>query len=148
MPRDIKRDMRKTPKLPRKRGPSDRAKRVRFLELMKQKQQKKQIKKAPKKKRVSYKELRSRRSIRLVIREAAENLNLIQIRYKKLTTGRIRVITIEPYELTYRILKIGRRKVLFGYDVKDGHIKTFALMNIRTVKRIPKRFSPRWPIKI
>ena len=114
----------------------------------KKKQEDKKVKKAPIKDAVVHRELRSRRSVRSIIREAAINLMLVEILYKKTTTNETKKYLIAPYELSFKRLKVGRRKVLWGYDVNSKHIKTYALRNIKTVKRTDKGFNPEWPVKI
>ena len=113
-----------------------------------EKQKNKVVKKAPKKQKMEYPELISKRSVNLLIEDAATNLRLLDIRYKKTTTGETKNYTVAPYEFAYKMLKVGRRKILWGYDIKDKHIKTYAVRNILGAKRNNKHFKPKWEVKI
>jgi hypothetical protein len=106
------------------------------------------------------------RNFRLVIREAALRKVMVVITYKKTTSGATNRYMIEPYSYRSRKLKVGRRKVLFGYDThkfsnpdpsrskseqersKRKSIKSFALSNIRKAVLTDTKFRPRWTVEI
>lgn len=90
----------------------------------------------------------AKRNKRLTIREAAKRKVQIILTYKKVTTGETKKYIVAPYEWKYRILKDGRRKVLYAYDMKEGHIKSFVQRNIQKVALTDRKFKPKWPIKI
>jgi predicted DNA-binding transcriptional regulator YafY len=88
------------------------------------------------------------RNKRLAIREAALRLSQIIITYKKTTTGETKKYVVAPYSYRYRRLKAGIRKMLFAYDMKDRHIKGFAIRNIRNVAITDRKFRPKWEVEI
>jgi len=88
------------------------------------------------------------RNKRVAIREAALRQVQIVITYKKTTTGETKKYVVAPYSHRYRRLKVGTRKMLFAYDMKDKHIKGFALRNIRNVAITDRKFRPKWPIEL
>jgi predicted DNA-binding transcriptional regulator YafY len=88
------------------------------------------------------------RYVRMAIRQAAIDKVQIVLDYTKITTGENKRYIVEPYEISTRNLKPGRRKVLWAYDVKDKHIKSFVLTKIKKVAITRKSFSPIWTIKI
>lgn len=90
----------------------------------------------------------AKRNKRLAIREAALRKAQIIITYKKTTTGEINKYVVAPYSYRYRKLKVGRRKMLYAYDMKDRHIKGFAIRNIRKVAITDRKFRPKWTIEI
>ena len=114
----------------------------------------KQEKKAPKRRarRVGLKPktgtLFAVRNKRVSIREAALRLSQIIITYKKTTTGETKKYIVAPYSHRYRMLKVGRRKMLMAYDMKDKHIKGFAIRNIRNVAITDRKFKNLWPIEL
>jgi len=113
-----------------------------------------QEKKAPKRrpKRVgqkpAYGTLFALRNKRLAIREAALRKVQIILRYVKVTTGESKRYVVAPYSYRYRKLRIGRRKMLFAYDMQSKHIKGFVLKNIRKVALTDRKFRPKWPIEL
>lgn len=113
-----------------------------------------QERKAPRRKakRVGYKPksgtLFAIRNKRLSIREAALRLVQIVLTYKKTTTGETKKYVVASYSYRHRRLKVGRRKMLFAYDMKAKHIKGFAMRNIRNVAITDRKFRPKWPVEI
>jgi hypothetical protein len=114
----------------------------------------KQEAKAPKRKpkRVGVKQksgtLFAIRNKRLAIREAALRRVQLIITYKKTTTGEVGKYIVAPYSWRYRRLKIGLRKMLFAYDMKDKHIKGFAVEAIRNAVITDRKYKPLWKIEI
>lgn len=110
--------------------------------------------KAPRRKakRVGYKPksgtLFAIRNKRLAIREAALRLVQIVITYRKTTTNETKKYIVFPYSYRFRRLKVGRRKMLFAYDMKERHIKGFAMRNIRNVAITDRKHRPKWPVEI
>jgi len=88
------------------------------------------------------------RNKRLSIREAALRLVQCVLTYTKTTTGETKIYVVCPYELKYKRLKAGQRKVLFAYDMEDKHIKSFVLDSIRKVALTDRHFVPKWPVLI
>jgi len=88
------------------------------------------------------------RNKRLAIREAALRRAQIVITYQKTTTNETKKYIVAPYSYRYRMLKVGRRKMLFAYDMKDRHIKGFALRNIRRAAITERKFVPKWVVEI
>lgn len=87
------------------------------------------------------------RNKRLAIQEAALRRAQIIITYKKTTTGEVNKYIVAPYSYRYRRLRVGLRKMLFAYDMRDKHIKGFALRNIRNVAITDRKFRPKWPVE-
>jgi predicted DNA-binding transcriptional regulator YafY len=88
------------------------------------------------------------RNKRIAIREAALRKVQVIITYKKTTTNETNKYIVAPYEWSYRRLRSGLRKVLYAYDMKDKHIKSFVQRNIRNVAITDRKFRPKWEIKI
>ena len=88
------------------------------------------------------------RNKRLSIREAALRNAQIIITYKKTTTNETKKYVVAPYSYRYKRLKVGLRKMLFAYDMKERRIKGFAMRNIRNVAITDRKFRPRWPVEI
>ena len=88
------------------------------------------------------------RNKRLSIREAAMRRVQIVITYKKVTTGETKKYVVAPYSWKYLRMKAGLRKVLYAYDMKAGHIKSFVQRNIRNVAITDRKFRPKWPVEI
>jgi len=88
------------------------------------------------------------RNKRITIREAALRRVQIVITYKKITTGETKRYVVAPYEWKYIRLKTGLRKVLYAYDMKDRHIKSFVQRNVRNVALTDRKFVPKWPVRI
>lgn len=88
------------------------------------------------------------RNKRLAIREAARRRVQIIITYVKTTTGELKKYIVAPYSHRYRKLRVGMRKMLYAYDMKDKHIKSFAMRNIRNVAITDRKFRPKWPIEL
>lgn len=86
--------------------------------------------------------------VRVSLRDAAQQNHVLEITYKKTTTNEIKVYKIEPYSFRYLHLKVGIRKMVFGWDVKEKRIKSFALRNIMKAKITGSKFSPRFPVEI
>jgi hypothetical protein len=113
-----------------------------------------QEKKAPKRKpkRVgqtpAYGTLYAQRNTRMSIREGALRLVQIILTYKKETTGEVKTYVVCPYEWKYRRLKRGVKKVLYAFDMKDAHIKSFVQVNIKKVALTDRKFRPKWPVRI
>jgi len=96
----------------------------------------------------AYGTLYALRNVRMAIREGALRRVQIIITYLKITTGDTVRRTVCPYSFRYRKLRIGRRKMLYAYDMDDGHIKSFVLGNIKRVALSDRRFAPKWRIEI
>jgi len=113
-----------------------------------------QEKKAPRRKgkRIGFKPkygtLFALRNKRLAIREAALRNVQIIITYRKTTTGETKKYVVAPYSYRYRRLKVGRRKMLFAYDMQAKHIKGFSQRDIRKVALTDRKFRPKWPVEI
>jgi predicted DNA-binding transcriptional regulator YafY len=88
------------------------------------------------------------RNKRLAIREAALRNAQLVITYTKTTTNETKKYVVAPYEFKYLRLKVGRRKMLYAYDMKAKHIKSFALRNVKKVAITDRKFRPKWPIRI
>jgi len=88
------------------------------------------------------------RNKRISIREGALRRRQIIITYTKTTDNTTNKYQCNPYSYRYRRLKIGRRKMLYAWDVEDKHIKSFALSNIRNVALTDRRFVPKWRVEI
>lgn len=88
------------------------------------------------------------RNIRLAIQEAALRLVQIVITYRKITTGEVKKYIVAPYSYRYRRTRIGRRKMLFAYDMRDKHIKGYVMKNIRKAALTDRKFRPKWQIEI
>ena len=86
--------------------------------------------------------------IRVTLRDAALKKKMVRITYKKTTNGEVKIYQIEPYSLRYIRMKVGVRKSLFGFDIKEDRIKSFAMRNITRIEMTNSSFSPRWPIEI
>lgn len=90
----------------------------------------------------------AKRNKRMTIREAAERKAQVILTYKKITTGETKKYVVAPYSYRYRNTREGRRKMLFAYDMRDKHIKGFALRNIKNVALTDRKFKPKWPVEI
>jgi predicted DNA-binding transcriptional regulator YafY len=90
----------------------------------------------------------AKRNKNLAMREAALRRAQIIVTYTKTTTGETSRYVVAPYEFSFKRLKVGRRKILWGYDMNEGHIKNFATKNISKVVITDRKFTPKWPIKI
>ncbi|MCK9615182.1 MAG: WYL domain-containing protein [Candidatus Omnitrophica bacterium] len=86
--------------------------------------------------------------LRLTLRDAALSKKAVEITYRKITTAELKRYIIEPYSYRYLRLKVGIRKMLFGWDMKEKKIKSFSLSNITEIKPTEKKFSPKFPIEI
>jgi len=110
--------------------------------------------KAPRRKPVRARQKPSRgtlfalRNKNIAIREAALRRVQIVLTYVKITTGERKKYVVAPYELKFRRLKDGMRKVLYAYDMEDKHIKNFVSKNIKNVALTDRKFVPKWPVKI
>lgn len=93
----------------------------------------------------------SGRNMRLGIRESALRQKQCIITYSKITTREINRYVVCPISYRYRKLHIGRRKMLFAWDVEDKHIKGFVLQRVRRVALTDRpyvRNAKKWPIEI
>jgi len=88
------------------------------------------------------------RNKRMTIREAALRGVQVIITYTKTTTNETKKYIVAVYEFKYLRLKVGRRKMLYAYDMQAKHIKSFALRNIKKVALTDRKFVPKWPIRI
>ena len=88
------------------------------------------------------------RNKRLAIREAALRNVQIVMKYRKTTNGETKKYIVAPYSYRYRMTRNGRRKMLFAYDMKERHIKGFAIRNIRNVALTDRKYKPKWPVEI
>jgi predicted DNA-binding transcriptional regulator YafY len=86
--------------------------------------------------------------IRRSIRNSAGTKTLLWITYTKTTDGETHSYLVEPYSFRYRRIKVGIRKMLYAYDIADGHIKSFALRNIISSKNMKEKFRPKFKIEI
>jgi predicted DNA binding protein len=118
-----------------------------FVDKVNRKQiKRKPVKTNPKKMKGT---LLAKRNKRIAIREGALRSVSIIIRYKKVTTGKIKRYEINPISWRYRKLKSGYRKVLFALDKKaNKQIKMFVLRNIQNVGLTDKKFKSKYPIEI
>jgi len=96
----------------------------------------------------AYGTLYALRNTRMSIREGALRLVQIILTYKKETTGEVKKYIVCPYSWKYRRLKRGVKKVLYAFDMKDGHIKSFVQVNIKKVALTDRKFRPKWPVEI
>lgn len=113
------------------------------------KKQKAKARKSRKTKK-KFRDLVSKRSISLVIRESAAGRKYMNIRYKKATTGETKEYKVAPYSFRYmRDKRTGRRrKALYAYDASSKHIKAYYMGNIKSVQRTNGTFQPKWPVEI
>lgn len=86
--------------------------------------------------------------VRVTLRDAALAKKMVRITYKKTTDNDIKIYQVEPYSFRYLKLKVGVRKVLFAYDIKEKKIKSFVLKNIKKINMLGSAYSPRWPVEI
>lgn len=106
----------------------------------------------PTRARVDLKKIRgtlfAKRNVNLAIRESALRKHQMVITYRKTTTKDTKKYVVAPYSYRFKKLKVGRRKMLFAYDMDSKHIKGFALREIQKVALSDRRFTPKWPIEI
>lgn len=88
------------------------------------------------------------RNKRVAIREGALRRSEIIITYVKITTGERKKYVVAPYSYRYKRLKVGRRKMLYAYDMKDKRIKGFSIRNIKNVALTDRKYRPKWKIEI
>lgn len=86
--------------------------------------------------------------VRTTLRDGAVLKRVVEITYRKTTTSELKKYRIEPYSYRYLMLKVGVRKMVFGWDIKDKRIKSFAMRNITAIKLENSKFSPRFPVEI
>jgi len=86
--------------------------------------------------------------VRVTLRDAALQKKLVEITYKKTTTGEVKTYKLEPYSFRYIRMKVGVRKSLFAFDVNEKRIKSFSMRDIKKIEMLPNKFVPRWPIEI
>lgn len=91
--------------------------------------------------------LYAKRNTRLAIRESALRRMQCVIRYRKITTGETKKYICAPYELKYRRLKAGWRKMFWGYDMDDKHIKSFVMKEVKNVSITDRPYRPKWAVK-
>lgn len=84
---------------------------------------------------------------RITIREGAMRNVQIIITYVKETTSETKKYVVAPYSYRYRRLKMGRKKMLFAWDMEDNHIKGFVLNNIRNVALTDRKFTPKFHVE-
>ena len=96
----------------------------------------------------AYGTLYALRNVRMAIREGALRRVQIIITYLKITTNETVKRIVCPYSHRVRKLRIGRRKMLYAYDVDDRHIKSFVLGNIKRVALSDRKFRPMWVVEI
>lgn len=106
----------------------------------------------PLKKRVDAKPNKKKPSrivdVRVTIRDGAVLKRVIEIVYKKTTTQEVKTYRVAPYSYRYLRLRVGIRKMLFGWDFSEKHIKSFALRNIQSARLTNNHFTPKFPIEI
>lgn len=90
----------------------------------------------------------AKRNKRLAIKEAALRRVQVILTYKKTTTGETKKYVVAPYSFRRRKLKVGWRKMLYAYDMKDKHIKSFAIRNIQKVAITDRKYRPKWPVEL
>jgi len=95
-----------------------------------------------------FRQLVGTRSVRLVIRESAAGRKYMLMTYRKVTSREVKRYKVAPYSFRYKRTRPGYRKLLFAYDFKDRHIKSFYVKNIRAVERTDSNFKPLWPVEI
>ncbi len=99
--------------------------------------------------------LLAKRNRTIAIREAGARRKKVAILYTKLTDRRTVIRILDPYSFRMRHLRIGWRKVFFGFDhavknkegSKKRSIKMFYLGNIHAVKILPIGFAPMWRVE-
>ncbi len=82
------------------------------------------------------------------IRNAAGTTTLLWLTYRKTTDGTTHTYVVEPYSFRYRRLKVGIRKMFYGFDIADGHIKSFAIKNILSARNMKDKYRPRFKVEI
>jgi len=89
------------------------------------------------------------RNKRIAIKEAALRRRQVIITYTKTTTNETFKYVVAPYSYRYRRLKVGLRKMLYAYDMRDRHIKSFAISNIKNVVLTDRKYPRKpWPVEI
>ena len=88
------------------------------------------------------------RNKRLTIAESALRKVQVIITYTKTTTGETNKYICYPMSYRTRMLKVGRRKMLYVWDMEDRHTKSFAIKSIRNVVLTDRKFRPKYPIEI
>lgn len=86
--------------------------------------------------------------VRIGLRDSALLKKVVEITYLKTTTNELKRYRIEPYSYRYLRLKVGVRKMVFGWDVKEQKIKGFAIRNIKSIKVTDSGYAPRFPVEI
>lgn len=84
---------------------------------------------------------------------AGQNLYLIEIVYTKTASmeeGVTSSYVIEPYSFREKLSrKHGPNTTfLFGWDIRDNHIKNFAWPSVSAVRILPEQFSPRYEVEL
>ena len=74
------------------------------------------------------------------ITEAARNLHTVELDYQKVATGEIKHYVLEPYSTR-------EGSYFFGYDIIEGKIKKFVIVNIISAQETEDSFSPRWAVE-
>ena len=120
-----------------------------FEEFVKQVESKASKRKPVKTKQSLTGSLFAKRNTRIAIREAALRGVTIVILYEKITTGEVKRYEVIPLSYRYRKLRVGRRKVLFCQDWRDGKkTKYFVLRNIYKVAITDRKVKASWTVEI
>jgi len=90
----------------------------------------------------------AKRNKRLAIRESALRLRQCILTYRKTTTNETKKYVVAPYSWRYRRLKVGFRKVLYAYDMRDKRTKSFVVKAIQNVALTDRKYKPRWEVEI
>ena len=88
------------------------------------------------------------RNKRLALREGGQRRVQVVITYTKITTGETDKWIVCPYEIKFRKLKIGLRKMLYAWDTEEQKIKSFVVNNIKNVHLTDRKFIPKWKIQL
>jgi hypothetical protein len=99
--------------------------------------------------------LMAKRNKTIAIREAGARRKKVAILYTKLTDRKTVIRILDPYSFRMRRLRIGWKKVFFGFDwavknregSKKRSIKMFYLGNIHSVKILNIGFQAQWLVE-
>lgn len=104
--------------------------------------------------RVEFPEVkRFPRSIWAKLQFAGAKRRLVSINYTKVTPpedGVTKNYVVEPYSMRLRRPRRaggGQRYYFFGFDVADGHIKSFIYRKLNDVRILEEEFTPRWEVE-
>lgn len=81
--------------------------------------------------------------VKRVVNEAIKNNNLLEINYRKKSTGRTVLRTVEPYEIKDEMKGTKKETYLFAYDVS----KSVMVKGRKTKKWLVDRFIWIRPVK-